>query len=462
MADERIRLDLDLNQFTASAREGTQALQSMAVMADQNVVPALKNVDAAADQVAASKRRLGSVIMDVNYIVQDFTSQIGTRGMLGGLNAIQNNIPNLIRDLGGTTGLGATIGLVSIAAVGAGQAIGAIASSSKEAAAATKELADAAERLAKLKPAGEEKATSEIEQFIKESRGGSVLQGIQSSLQRRARPQAAAMVRESIEQFGVVQETEEQILARWAPQILADAQRAFTGMAQNDQDLGFVMQLAQENPGAFPRNFAQDLQSFTPAARAAADAEERATEAFGERARRGRAGRARRATARELTTAGEENEAIWRNQMADAAGLEARGGTGGLPGFGSAMMEAYRRRMQGGGFDDAAVEAARQAGALDSRFGGMRPGVARQRANDAANIIGARRGPNAIDPQGNPVFDPRVDALMQEVETLQGLTERSHKYISREVERLNRIRAKSKHLEQQSQQLNQTTLDRGR
>lgn len=59
----------------------------------------------------------GYGILGASYAVQDFTSQLGTRGLGGALGAIQNNIPILIASLGAGAGLA---GAVSIVAVGVG------------------------------------------------------------------------------------------------------------------------------------------------------------------------------------------------------------------------------------------------------------------------------------------------------------------------------------------------------
>jgi hypothetical protein len=51
---------------------------------------------------------------------------------------------------------------------------------------------------------------------------------------------------------------------------------------------------------------------------------------------------------------------------------------------------------------------------------------------------------------------------MTEMERLQDVTSKNQRYISRDAQRLARIRARNSQLEQQSQQLNNTGLDRGR
>ena len=432
-------------------------------------IDAMRRAQQQADQTAKGKEALGRSVLQTSYIVQDFTSVLaGGGGLSRALASVQNNIPLLLTGLGAGAGLAGTVSLVSVALGGAIPLLDAFTGKQTESAKATKELADQMERIAKLKTPEQEKQQKTIEEFIKEQPGGVVLQGIQQALQQRARPQAQRAVRESIEQFGVVQETEEQMMERWAPQIAKDAATILKGATENDQDLGTLLQLAGETPGAFPKNFAPQLKRFSDFQKKRSrkgeitqSMHEYGAEVYGdlllaEYEAENYDRRAKRAANMFGTDA-----LIDELQFGYQEGPYDRGRPP-LPmsGFGTGIRAAAARQQRGMGYDDAAIDAARAAGAATNRFGGLPPARARQQANDPA--LGRRMAPNSIDAQGNPVFDPRVDALIGEVEKLQGITERSHKYISRDVERLNRIRAKNKHLEQQSQQLNQTTLDRGR
>lgn len=117
MADERIRLELDLGQSTAATREFGAALQSVQVVADQGVAPALVRVDQSAQRAAMSHADFGRTILQTSYAVQDFTAQLGTRGLGGALAAIQNNIPLLVMGLGAGAGL---TGVISVLSVGVG------------------------------------------------------------------------------------------------------------------------------------------------------------------------------------------------------------------------------------------------------------------------------------------------------------------------------------------------------
>lgn len=65
----------------------------------------------------SSDGRFGRGILQSSYAVQDFTSQLGTRGLAGGLAAVQNNIPGILAGLGAGAGLA---GVISVVSVGAG------------------------------------------------------------------------------------------------------------------------------------------------------------------------------------------------------------------------------------------------------------------------------------------------------------------------------------------------------
>jgi hypothetical protein len=59
----------------------------------------------------------GQGLLGASYAVQDFTSQLGTRGLVGALGAVQNNIPQILVSLGAGPGL---TGIISIASVALG------------------------------------------------------------------------------------------------------------------------------------------------------------------------------------------------------------------------------------------------------------------------------------------------------------------------------------------------------
>lgn len=114
--DERIRLELDLGQSTAKTVEFSRALHTVAVTADQATVPALKQVDVAAENASHSSNQLGRGVLSASYAFQDFTSQINN-GLLPAISAVQNNIPGILMGFG--VGGGITAG-ISVVAVGAG------------------------------------------------------------------------------------------------------------------------------------------------------------------------------------------------------------------------------------------------------------------------------------------------------------------------------------------------------
>lgn len=63
--------------------------------------------------------KMGRAILQTSYAVQDFTSQLGNQGLVGALNAVQNNITGILSGMGAGAGLA---GVVSVVAVGAGLA----------------------------------------------------------------------------------------------------------------------------------------------------------------------------------------------------------------------------------------------------------------------------------------------------------------------------------------------------
>jgi hypothetical protein len=62
----------------------------------------------------------GQGMLGLSYAIQDFTSQLGTRGLVGALGAVQNNIPGILMSLGTSAGL---TGVISVLSVGLGAAI---------------------------------------------------------------------------------------------------------------------------------------------------------------------------------------------------------------------------------------------------------------------------------------------------------------------------------------------------
>ena len=131
MSDERIGLELDLGQSIADVRALDAALQTMSVSTSGHVVTGMHQFDQSVKATASSARiasnavaeaqrstaDFGRGIQSVSYIVQDFTSVVGSQGLAGGLRAVQNNIPQLLTQLGSGAGLA---GVVSLVALGVG------------------------------------------------------------------------------------------------------------------------------------------------------------------------------------------------------------------------------------------------------------------------------------------------------------------------------------------------------
>lgn len=92
-----------------SAVEQTQAQKAL------NQV--LHETGPTAAATSAGVKNIGNSALAASYAIQDFTSQLGTRGLAGGLAAVQNNIPGILAGLGTGAGLA---GAASIAAVGIG------------------------------------------------------------------------------------------------------------------------------------------------------------------------------------------------------------------------------------------------------------------------------------------------------------------------------------------------------
>src|SRR5690348_11468088 len=108
MAD-RIELQLDLGQSPEEARRLGAALQTTRIDATA--------LGSEMGQVSDKVNNVANRMVQTSYVVQDFTSQLGTRGLSGALMAVQNNIPGLLASFGTTGGLA---GVLSVVAVSAG------------------------------------------------------------------------------------------------------------------------------------------------------------------------------------------------------------------------------------------------------------------------------------------------------------------------------------------------------
>jgi hypothetical protein len=134
LTDEQFRLILDLSQSSKNVDELTQKIAQLGVTTERAAKlaeQAWNSEQAAAQRAAAATAeasqevqqmatRLGTsgdfgrALLQGSYAVQDFTSQLGTRGLAGAIGAIQNNIPLLLTNLGLSGGLAGVISIVSI------------------------------------------------------------------------------------------------------------------------------------------------------------------------------------------------------------------------------------------------------------------------------------------------------------------------------------------------------------
>ena len=135
--EETIQLTFDFGNTTEKAGQVTKSLQDMQAASDEAVRRAVELTQAQkamgvileevsqrqqvvvrdVRETATAPIDFGRTILNTSFAVQDFTSQLGTRGLAGALGAVQNNIPMILTGLGMGAGLS---GVVSIASVGVG------------------------------------------------------------------------------------------------------------------------------------------------------------------------------------------------------------------------------------------------------------------------------------------------------------------------------------------------------
>lgn len=107
------------DEAVRAAIEHTQAQRALNQVLEESVT-ATKSVVISAGglgQTMHPSGEFGRGILQGSYAIQDFTSQLGTRGLAGALGAIQNNIPGILAGLGAGAGLA---GALSVLSVGAG------------------------------------------------------------------------------------------------------------------------------------------------------------------------------------------------------------------------------------------------------------------------------------------------------------------------------------------------------
>jgi len=98
ISDEKIRLILDL----VKGGQTDEAIKSLEKFRT-NVKDAGKDLD----ETTNKQKGLGQSALQASYTIQDFTSQLGTRGLAGALGAVQNNIPGILASMGAGAGLSA-------------------------------------------------------------------------------------------------------------------------------------------------------------------------------------------------------------------------------------------------------------------------------------------------------------------------------------------------------------------
>lgn len=279
LAIEEIKLDSPARTATAGLKDQAAATASMA--------SATTAAAAVKDRAAESSRNFGSTILYASYAVQDFTSQIGTRGMLGGLAAIQNNIPQILVGLGVGTGFA---GVVSLAAVAVGTLASNLGGVSESAKKVVKDLEDVKAKADKLRETttADQDDTKSLVGAVMKGRGKVVDQGIRASLYEQAKGQASRHIEEYYKKFGVVPGTIESFIGQdasgkftgeWGEQAENEATRLLGNIETDPSARARVGELARARPGSFPRGFADELRDAEPEAQAEAKAADMADEA---------------------------------------------------------------------------------------------------------------------------------------------------------------------------------------
>lgn len=246
-------------------------------------------------------------LLQTSYAVQDFTSQLGTRGLAGALGAVQNNIPGILTSLGAGAGLAGTISLVS---VGLGIVIPQLmeyAGATDAAAEATKKLADEADRIKNQRTPEQQGTAGLIGDYLKSS-GKQVAGGIQTALQLEAEgtrtPEEEAFMGPLVDEgrdkspWAVAKQAMLDPMgfakamrsrANRPQAIEADSNRLLTGLGTDLQARNRVRQLAAKHPSLFPTNFGEFLAEAEPEAIEAqnkeSDAEAERMEAMAQRAK---------------------------------------------------------------------------------------------------------------------------------------------------------------------------------
>lgn len=181
-------------QAASSVREFYQSLVAAAPQVGLMAVKTEELAQATARVVGSRGGGGGNVgfgLLAASYAVQDFSSQLGTRGLAGALSAVQNNIPTIVMSLGkGGPGMAAAVSLASIA-VGLlaenwdklkekflGTETEAARKKMEELAEATKKAADEGERLLKTQTPDQKGEAKNIKRAVDAFGGGDVLKEV--------------------------------------------------------------------------------------------------------------------------------------------------------------------------------------------------------------------------------------------------------------------------------------------
>jgi hypothetical protein len=325
-----------MDEAVRKAVELTQAQRALNIVIDESIAEqkalatATVTTGKHADQAKDKQGGFGRSILATSYAFQDFTSQLGDRGLAGAIGAVQNNIPSVLAGLGVGAGVA---GAVSAISVGLGLLLpqmGKLADAFSTGATKTeadrmKELADNTHRTAeetdklnkykreqasleKIRD-GQENAAHKEKQSIEEffgaevdfdANGKPIKADTQGSLAKAlgATGRGAQMTEAERANLKVIdedlllanndhnralnrkrrREVESEIQTRINA---ANVEKAGGLLGRASTDKGArdtIRSLAKQSPGNFRRNFESDLAGMEPEALKAVDAEDEATE----------------------------------------------------------------------------------------------------------------------------------------------------------------------------------------
>jgi hypothetical protein len=116
LADAEAAAAAETARMTALFKPAAVSLDEVAAAANREHAALVATTTQMAS-AGGGTRNLGQALLTASFATQDFTSQLGTRGLGGALGAIQNNIPMLLVGLGVGAGL---TGVLSVLSIGAG------------------------------------------------------------------------------------------------------------------------------------------------------------------------------------------------------------------------------------------------------------------------------------------------------------------------------------------------------